>query len=136
MKLRFIARDRSSYVGPVVSFSAVGDVKEVSGEEASRLLSTFPDWFQDAGSDDSSDDESEDSEDSEVLAPDSNGSGANLSDTQLEILTIVKNSAPIKIGAIGSEMNVAWQSIRSDVDLLVTEKLILKDYENKYSPIA
>ena len=131
MNIRFISADRASYTGPTVSFSRIGEVKEVSDAEGQRLIETFSDWFEDAGSNDSEDDE-----DSEVLAPDSNESGANLSDTQLEILTIVKNSAPIKIGAIGSEMNVAWQSIRSDVDLLVTEKLILKDYENKYSLIA
>ena len=125
MLLRFIAQNRSHYKSLDVSFSEHGETQEVSKEVASRLLETFPDWFQEVS------DSQDDDEETDISAPDSNESGAETiigNKLNSKIFDVIKSDGPIKLTDIASQLDLSWQGIRSNVSEMVSQSLIEKDY--------
>tara|TARA_B100000519_G_scaffold187695_1_gene184656 strand:+ start:523 stop:924 length:402 start_codon:yes stop_codon:yes gene_type:complete len=130
MLLRFIAQNRSHYKSLDVSFSEHGETQEVSKEVASRLLETFPDWFQEVS------DSQDDDEETDISAPDSNESGAETiigNKLNSKIFDVIKSDGPIKLTDIASQLDLSWQGIRSNVSEMVSQSLIEKDYESRYT---
>ena len=136
MKVKYLSETFGTFSSRGIKFITAGDVQEISKEEGQRLIETWPDKFEEVKGTSSKKSASAEKDDSDQLAPVSSDSGANdllASELNSKIFEFIKSGDNPKMSEIAAGLNLAWQSITSNVKALIEGSLIEKDYENRYS---
>ena len=136
MKVKYLSETFGTFSSRGIKFLSAGDIQEISKEEGQRLIETWPDKFEEVKESSSKKAAADDKDDSDQLAPVSSDSGANdllKSELNSQIFEFIKSGNNPKISEIAAGLDIAWQSITSNVKALMEGSLIEKDYENRYS---
>ena len=136
MKVKYLSETFGTFSSRGIKFLSAGEAQEISKQEGQRLIETWPDMFEEVKEASSKKIASAEKDDSDQLAPVSSDSGANdllASELNSKIFEFIKYGDNPKMSEIAAGLNLAWQSITSNVKALIEGSLIEKDYENRYS---